>query len=482
MSDRQVVIIHGWSDTSKSFGPLVQFLQNKGYKAVVLWLGDYISLDDDVKIEDVAKRLNTLVQDKITKGELTKPFDMIVHSTGGLVAREWISSYYGNAIAACPVKRLVMLAPANFGSKLASMGQSALGRLIKGWNNWFHTGKEMLASLELSSPYQWNLVQKDLLMPDDMNDNRTIYGEQGIWPFVITGTHPYPGALRQIVNENGSDGTVRVAAANLNAQGVTLDFTNSKEGNPDARWWKSRFSSPVPLAVLPDRTHASIIDPDKGDVEVTDGTKTLGEIILQALNCESWGHYQDISQKWDGEINKRTANLASDEQARKQLFKGDTQKEELFHQYIQVNVRVIDDHGADVTDYFLEFMGPEEDKTDELTSYFHREVMKQVHTNGSNAAYRCLFIDRTELVNIFYNKIDKSLPKELKMSISAKPPGNNISYFANYKAGASGSVKIHWIDDLPYSAPERFHRNSTVFVKIIIPRVPSDDVFKLEKA
>lgn len=36
---------------------------------------------------------------------------------------------------------------------------------------------------------------------------------------------PYQHGLRQMVNEPGSDGTVRVAAANLNAYGATLDFT-----------------------------------------------------------------------------------------------------------------------------------------------------------------------------------------------------------------------------------------------------------------
>jgi hypothetical protein len=39
-----------------------------------------------------------------------------------------------------------MLAPANYGSKLASMGQSLIGRVLKGWDNWFHTGKEMLSA------------------------------------------------------------------------------------------------------------------------------------------------------------------------------------------------------------------------------------------------------------------------------------------------------------------------------------------------
>ena len=253
MPNRDVLIVHGWSDTSKSFSPLVNFLRNAGFNAMGLWLGDYISLDDDVKIEDVAKRMEVLVREKLASGQLKAPFDMIVHSTGGLVARQWISTYYLGDVGKCPVKRLVMLAPANFGSKLASMGQSMLGRVLKGWNNWFHTGKEMLASLELSSPFQWQLVQRDLLVPDGESDGRAVYSEEGVWPFVLTGTHPYPSALRQIVNEDGADGTVRAAAANLNTRGITIDFAKD-ENNPEQRVRPRVLESPYPVPLNGDQT------------------------------------------------------------------------------------------------------------------------------------------------------------------------------------------------------------------------------------
>lgn len=57
------------------------------------------------------------------------------------------------------------------------------------------------------------------------------------------------------------------------------------------------------------------------------------------------------------QISESTASLASDDPARAALFPGGEQKPEFFHQYIQVNVQVVDDHGADVTDYVLEFTG-----------------------------------------------------------------------------------------------------------------------------
>ena len=98
---RQVVIVHGWSDTSRSFRPLVEFLRANGYEVVLLWLGDYISLDDDVRVEDVGKRMEQVVRERMMAGELADEFDLIVHSTGGLVAREWISAHYDD-ITRCP--------------------------------------------------------------------------------------------------------------------------------------------------------------------------------------------------------------------------------------------------------------------------------------------------------------------------------------------------------------------------------------------
>lgn len=474
---RQVVIVHGWSDTSRSFRPLAGFLQDHGYQPVPLWLGDYISLDDDVSVPDVAQRMDRVVRDRIASGELAPEFDLIVHSTGGLVVREWISACYGGAIGQCPAKRLVMLAPANFGSRLASLGQSMLGRLVKGWNNWFHTGKRMLDALELSSPYQWELVQRDLFVPPNVQSAPALYGADGVWPFVIVGSHPYPGALRQIVNENGSDGTVRVPAANLNTRGVTIDFSVD-EAEPRLTPWRLRQPDPFPFAVLPDRTHASIINPDKPDVGADAATQArLGELILQALACDSRNTYQAMVDEWNA-VSEQTAAL-TDHAQRSRVFTGD-QSAELFHQFLQINVRVTDNHGQDVGDYFLEFSGPEQERGSDSTVYFHRHVLENVHVNEANKALRCLYVDRTDLVENYYDHIRGQVAKVLEMSVSANPVGANVSYFSDYRAGAKGTLTVHRQDaDTPGS--RWLKRNTTHFVHIVIPRTPSDKVFRLSR-
>lgn len=475
----QVLIVHGWSDESASFKPLAEFLKDNGYDAVTLWLGDYISLDDDVKIQDVAKRMDEVIVERLNSGELTKPFDLIVHSTGGLVAREWISAHYANNIKKCPMKRLIMLAPANFGSSLAALGRSMLGRVFKGWNNWFQTGTEMLNALELASPFQWELSQRDLFVPEGLDDAPAIYGTGCIWPFIITGSHVYTSQLREIVNEDGSDGTVRVPGANLNTRGITINFAQDEE-NPGLTPWKLRHDIEFPFAVLPDRTHASIITPEKNEVKSKSPyQERLGKLILEALACKTDNQYKAMSATWNA-ISEETALIPGDPQLRDQIFRKDINTE-WFHQYSQVNVKVVDDHGEEVQDYFLEFFGPEEEKGSDTSIYFHREVLEDVHPNKNNNAYRCLYLDRTDLYTNYYQMVPANLQKVLNMSISAAPPGKNISYFGNYKKGAKGILPIHYEQE--NKQQERWlKRNTTHFVKIIIPRTPKPNVFRMKQA
>ena len=223
------------------------------------------------------------------------------------------------------------------------------------------------------------------------------------------------------------------------------------------------------------------INPLDYDVKVpNDAREKLGKLILEALNCNSFVEYLKISESWQA-ISEGTAKLANDEADRESLFgkAGKLPDAEVFHQYMQINVYVVDDYGADVTDYVLEFSGPNmyRSENEEPTVYFHREVLEHVHTNTRNSAYRCLFVDRTDLINEFYKRIGDQFNKVLTMSISATPPGDNIHYFSSVEEGADGEYTLHSKD-----AGQRWlQRNTTHFVKIIIPRIPNDEVFALKK-
>lgn len=470
---RQVLIIHGWSDTTKSFHALADFLREHDYQATELWLGDYISMDDDVRVADVGKRMGNVIDDMISRGSLANSFDVIVHSTGGLVAREWLTSHYRGRAGECPMKRLVMLAPANYGSKLAATGKSMLGRIVKGYNNWFQTGQGMLNDLELGSPYQWELAQRDMLRAPGTDNDDTYYGEDRVWPFVIVGTHPYSNLLRQIVNENGADGTVRVCAANLNTQGITIDFRES-DLDKAVTFWGSRLNGfSIPLAVLPTRTHGSVIDPYRADrdnrediAETPEEQAQLGEFILAALACGDFDEYRQIEAQWH-DFSESTAARANN-----------SAKPDYYHQYLQVNFDVSDDSGQPVNDYFLEFFSNIGRKSDDANVYLHRSVIEDVKVNSQNPASRNIYFDRTDLVEGYYRQVPGRQDPVLYLSISAAAPGKNISYFSNLKTGADMQIAIHFQSE---TASRWLKRNSTHFARIILPRQPVDKVFKLTR-
>ena len=481
MPDRaknQVVILHGWSDTSDSFASLAKFLEARSFRILDLFLADYISMDDDVSIEDAAKAMQAAVQAKIAATELKPPFDLIVHSTGGLVARTWLSAYCaGMNSGQMPVQRLVMIAPANFGSKLADVGQTILGRVVKGWDHGFHTGKLMLDSLALGSPFHWDLASRDLFA-SDAGDAAPVYGGELVWPFVIVGSMPYQHGLRQMVNESGSDGTVRVAAANLNAYGATLDFTRDQAptvmrmtggaASVDAAQgalipWKRNYDEAMafPLAVMAHRDHASITDPTiLGDGETVEQQAQFRNCMLDALGCISYARYQELQQAW-----RRLSDAVQDPAS----------ADADHHMHLQINVRVVDEHGKPVTDYMIEFLAPNYAQNTDLTGLFHDKVIKDVHKNGQDASVRTIYIDRQRLFELFYVQIPAGQPKELRLSISATSPGDNVKYFAD-AFGGKGEFVVHSQDQ----ADRWLQRNATHFLKIVIPRIPSEDVFRLK--
>jgi pimeloyl-ACP methyl ester carboxylesterase len=461
-----VVLIHGWSATSASMANVATFLRGQGFAVTDIWLGDYISLDDDVRVEDVAKRMEAVLQAAVAQGQVHRPFDMIVHSTGGLVSREWLIRYGQAWAGGCPLKRLVMLAPANFGSRLAAQGKSMIGRIVKGWNNWFQTGQEMLNELELASSYQWGLARRDLI--SETPGQASPYGAGRVLPFVICGTRGYTDGLSQIANEHGSDGTVRPAAANLNVIGLTIDFADDPD-NPDVRTWPQRQGAErLAFAVLPDRNHATILDPANSVDSATGGQ--LSRLIVQALTCAD-ADYAGLCGQWDA-VSEATAAL---DPAQPGAFQKNAPSPEDLHQFLQVITRVVDDDGQTVDDYFLEFFSPqvpgEEDSVD-----FHRCVLTDVHVNIIAKSARCLFVDRTALFTQFY--VGKRT--QVAMSISADKLGPNVRYFDKTKDGAKGHVLVHDRDEVRRAdLAARMQRNRTHLVEIRIPRQPIDKVFRL---
>ncbi|MBT1445383.1 alpha/beta hydrolase [Shewanella sp. JM162201] len=213
----KLLLVHGWSviDTN-TYGGLADALARFAPPGLELeishiYLGRYISFDDNVRMDDLALAFERARRELL--GD--EPFSVITHSTGAPVMRSWLKRYYPNSLATCPLRHLIMLAPANHGSALAQLGKSRLGR-IKAWFDDVEPGQQVLDWLELGSEGQRQLSDYWL--------GQSPVAE-GVYPFVISG-ETIDSKLYDFLNsytaEPGSDGVVRLAAANLNYRALTL--------------------------------------------------------------------------------------------------------------------------------------------------------------------------------------------------------------------------------------------------------------------
>lgn len=222
-----LVFVHGWSVTNTStYGALPQRLQQAaaaqgmGVRIADLWLSKYVSFDDAVTMADLVRAFDHALRDL----HLTGPsFACITHSTGGPLVREWLRAQRERpgAYSTIRLTHLVMLAPANFGSALAQLGKGLLGRM-RAWFDGVEPGQRILDWLEPGSPESLSLNLDHIHGADP--------ADQGQFLFVLTGDRP-DRAMYDHVNsytgEDGSDGVVRIAAANLNAAHAVLTCRNS---------------------------------------------------------------------------------------------------------------------------------------------------------------------------------------------------------------------------------------------------------------
>lgn len=338
------LIIHGWSDTSRSFKDVKRLIERAGVSdATEIYYADYQSREDSVTFEDVVDGLqDQLVANGIVDadGAATRDLNVVVHSTGGLVIRHWLWRYYARdgRMDACPVRRVVMLAPANFGSPLAHRGKSFFGSLVKGrWrlDNWLETGRQLLHGLELASPYQWDLAHRDLFGPERLYGA----GTSQIQCTVLVGANDYAG-LRGLVNKPGTDGTVVISGCPLDARKLVLDCTGETKGlkKGDAyEWSEAPSAADIAFGVLDGADHGTIVD-----LAAPDSEHLVAELLPRALACDTAAQFRSLQQ----DLRHVTATT---------YLAHDAGSDDPKPRYQQLFMHAIDDHGAPVNDFALEY-------------------------------------------------------------------------------------------------------------------------------
>src|SRR5437764_1116847 len=90
---RPLVLIHGYSAEGIAFNALRDALRAKGAAATDINICTYISLNNEITIKDIAEGLDRAFRNHPVLGDENRDFDAVVHSTGMLVMRSWLTNY-----------------------------------------------------------------------------------------------------------------------------------------------------------------------------------------------------------------------------------------------------------------------------------------------------------------------------------------------------------------------------------------------------
>ncbi len=465
---RPLVLIHGYSDRGQSFYALRDALAARGFPTDVINICTYVSLNNEITIKDIAEGLERAFE----YCEIFKPdnpnreFDAIVHSTGMLVIRSWLTNYGMRASDNSRLRRLkhlVGLAPATWGSPQAHKGRTWLGALVKGDKDFLgpdfmEAGDQVLEGLELGSSFTWDLAHLDLLGKEPYYDK----GPDTPFVSVFIGNQPYQG-LKSVANDPGTDGTVRWSGCGLNTRKLRIDLTRrptDPDGNPvpfengkaKQRAWISPFASDrldVPMIAVSGRNHGTIIQqPEPGMVDLVadflkigdDGGPNHEEWLVRAKQYSAQ-NLADMLQPPDPDFFGRLFGHTGDQLAGWQQFV----------------VRARDERGDPITDYMIEVLqnGKEFDG-----------LSTDVHAYGPDPSFRCFHIHLPHEVMTpalrLQARIQASTGTKLMAyqgydDVTTIPPDESVPIVLDLNLGDAGSLFV------PFT---------TTLIEIVMNRTP----------
>ena len=463
---KKLLIVHGYSDGSTSFTALGNFFVAQGvYGPDDVYYLDYSSMDDEATFEDFADKLNADHR-TLLRGERV---DVACHSTGSLVVRAWLALHAERAWRRrqpepCPVDRLLCFAPANFGSDLAKLGQSFLGKVRSTFFNshsrgedFLESGKVVLEGLEPASPLQWRLSMIDL------HSERSYFKEKQpadarCYPVILAASTGYGGIEADLVKERkkpGTDGTVRIAGTSLNTRHCTIDF---RDDGTVLQWWPEWKFPDIPFVIFSGFNHGSIIDPDAAG-------------FLDPLGPGAWA-VTTLRQVTDDASYQRAAEQARalTEQNYQRLGPKDQGR------YQQFFFRVRDDVDLDVNDFYVDFRVVNTDGThhDELTLRFVNDLNTEFYRHSASGAHRVMMLDCRKLAAFAADLRQASAKLVLEITGVSHLPD------VHYQVGTCDAYD-------PAVAPKRgdpmlLCENTTTLVNVVLNRRQSDKLAEVKAA
>ena len=451
----KLIFVHGWSVThTNTYRDMPDTIAKESAQHGLnidinhIHLGKYISFHDEVSLDDIARAMQQALKELPGNEVEIQPFSCITHSTGGPVVRYWANKYYGeHQLAGMPLQHLVMLAPANQGSSLAALGQKRVSR-IKSWFGGIEPGHRVLDWLRLGSDGQYQLNQASL---------SSRYVDNGFYPFVVTGqgidTKAYD-FLNNYLVENGTDGVIRVAGANLNTQFIELRQSDERVNAAANSAYKLepttdpalRKPEQTPLAILHNASHSG------GKMGILNSKTNLAvhtevaALIFQCLKVENANDYKAVINDWAGKNTQ-------------EQLKTPVGKKDPIGRYGMLVFRVKDTAGDTIAaeDYDVLLLAGKTYSPDRLPRGFF--VDRQVNTSSQALVY--------------YVNIDKmhDIKDELFGIAIVARPDKGFSYYrrAEFRADAALLKEI-------------LVPNETTYFDITLDRKVDENVFRFAKA
>ena len=466
---KYLIIVHGYSDgytnPDGSFKKLKTFMskKDKPYERNRIHFVEYSSMDDQATYEDFADKLNTDYEQKIPQNARV---DILCHSTGALVTRIWLANRRKRQLEMgrpvdLPVDKIYMFAPANFGSDLARMGQSFLGkakstffsRNKKKGNRW-ESGRIVLQGLEPASPFQWNLSMFDLHHEPYFGPNDPSGKICKVFIFSAGEGYPGQGKIVRSRNKPGTDGTVRICGTNMNTRKCTLYMAE-----PDKLHWAEETKhQAIPFAVFQKVNHGSILNPDLPAFK--DAATGAGALLLKAARVKTMAQYEAMHAAFT-KISEDNYAVAVGENAER---------------YQQFFFKVRDDAGFNVDDFFIDFSvkvpnGVKPNPSYRLSQQFDVVFEQRVTAHSQDRSHRAFLINLSQLKSTLAEV--KKYNGKVVLEISARKPYDEVSYdkgqFVVYDPSNPGLYNF-------------LYENTTTLVEVVLNRRQSDEILKLRKS
>lgn len=418
----KVFFIHGWSvRTTQTYQALHLKLAEQGFELKNIYLGRYVSLENEVEIRDISKAMHRALSEELG-GDWSQPFHMITHSTGALVVKHWILNYYRGTLAQHqPLKNVVFLAAPHFGSRLAHHGRTMLAEIME----LGETGKKILGALELGSTFSWE-VNEGFFDPENWED-------KGIRLYNLIGDRVkqdrFKSKIFPAAYEPGSDMVVRVASGNLNFRRYVFD-------SRDLSFVKLNEIKGIPFGALYRYTHSN---EDFGIMNSIKRRTTLNDhqalqYIVKCLKVDNDAAYTAVYN----ELIEATRETRTKRQG-----------------FAQLDFRFRDDDGKPVTDYLVE-IGAIVNGVEKPS-----KTVAQLHKNKLNPNHLTIFINL------------KELEPELKYFINIKAVSESDLY-----AYQPNPLTIEMVSN---TITELITEDHTTQIDVILARVPSENLFVFHK-